>query len=60
MRLGALSFEGLKMGEGRDLSKAEIAALEAAITDGRFARARHTLFITAGAGLTIGLALYRH
>jgi pseudouridine synthase len=27
VRLGALSFEGLKMGEGRDLSKAEIAAL---------------------------------
>ena len=37
-----------------------IAALEAAITTGRFARARHTLFVTAGAGLTIGLALYRH
>jgi 3-oxoacyl-[acyl-carrier-protein] synthase-3 len=36
-----------------------IAALEAAITSGRFAQARHTLFITAGAGLTIGLALYR-
>lgn len=36
-----------------------IAALEAAMASGRFARARHTLFITAGAGLTIGLALYR-
>jgi 3-oxoacyl-[acyl-carrier-protein] synthase III len=36
-----------------------IAALEAAITSGRFATARHTLFVTAGAGLTIGLALYR-
>jgi 23S rRNA pseudouridine2605 synthase len=30
VRLGALSFEGLKMGEGRDLSKAEIAALRSA------------------------------
>ena len=30
VRLGALSFEGLKMGEGRDLSKAEIAALRRA------------------------------
>ena len=36
-----------------------IAALEAAIDDGRFARARHTLFVTAGAGITIGAALYR-
>src|SRR6185436_4321765 len=27
VRLGALSFEGLKMGEGRDLNKAEIAGL---------------------------------
>jgi 23S rRNA pseudouridine2605 synthase len=30
VRLGALSFEGLKMGEGRDLTKAEIAALRRA------------------------------
>lgn len=30
VRLGALSFEGLKMGEGRDLSKSEIAALRRA------------------------------
>jgi 23S rRNA pseudouridine2605 synthase len=30
VRLGALSFEGLKMGEGRDLNKAEIAALKSA------------------------------
>jgi 23S rRNA pseudouridine2605 synthase len=30
VRLGAMSFEGLKMGEGRDLSKAEIAALRRA------------------------------
>nr|HEU4727458.1 3-oxoacyl-[acyl-carrier-protein] synthase III C-terminal domain-containing protein [Kofleriaceae bacterium] len=36
-----------------------IAALEAAIASGQFAQARHTLFVTAGAGLTIGLALYR-
>jgi 23S rRNA pseudouridine2605 synthase len=30
VRLGVLSFEGLKMGEGRDLTKAEIAALRSA------------------------------
>jgi 23S rRNA pseudouridine2605 synthase len=30
VRLGVMSFEGLKMGEGRDLSKAEIAALRRA------------------------------
>jgi 23S rRNA pseudouridine2605 synthase len=30
VRLGVLSFEGLKMGEGRDLTKAEIAALRRA------------------------------
>ena len=30
VRLGALSFEGLKMGEGRDLSKTEAAALRRA------------------------------
>jgi pseudouridine synthase len=30
VRLGALSFEGLKMGEGRDLNKAEIANLRLA------------------------------
>jgi 23S rRNA pseudouridine2605 synthase len=30
VRLGLLSFEGLKMGEGRDLTKAEIAALRRA------------------------------
>jgi 23S rRNA pseudouridine2605 synthase len=30
VRLGAMSFEGLKMGEGRDLTKAEIAALRRA------------------------------
>jgi 3-oxoacyl-[acyl-carrier-protein] synthase-3 len=36
-----------------------IAALEASIETKRFARARHTLFVTAGAGLTIGAALYR-
>jgi 16S rRNA U516 pseudouridylate synthase RsuA-like enzyme len=30
VRLGALSFEGLKMGEGRDLTKAEVAALRRA------------------------------
>jgi 3-oxoacyl-[acyl-carrier-protein] synthase III len=36
-----------------------IAALDAAIADGRFARARHVLFVTAGAGIAIGVALYR-
>ncbi len=36
-----------------------IAALEAAIASGQFARARHTLFVTAGAGITIAAALYR-
>jgi 3-oxoacyl-[acyl-carrier-protein] synthase-3 len=35
-----------------------IAALEAAIKSGKFARAKHTLFVTAGAGITIGAALY--
>jgi 3-oxoacyl-[acyl-carrier-protein] synthase-3 len=36
-----------------------IGALEAALTARRFAHARHTLFVTAGAGLTIGVAWYR-
>jgi 3-oxoacyl-[acyl-carrier-protein] synthase-3 len=36
-----------------------IAALEAAMHSGQFWRARHVLFITVGAGLTIGAALYR-
>lgn len=36
-----------------------IGALEAAIDSGAFRRAHHTLFVTAGAGLTIGTALYR-
>jgi 3-oxoacyl-[acyl-carrier-protein] synthase III len=36
-----------------------IAALEAAIEAGELARARHVLFVTAGAGITIGAALYR-
>jgi 3-oxoacyl-[acyl-carrier-protein] synthase-3 len=36
-----------------------IAALEAAFESKRFARARHTLFVTVGAGITIGVALYR-
>ena len=36
-----------------------IAALEAAVRSRRFARARHTLFVTAGAGITIGAAVYR-
>jgi len=35
-----------------------IAALEAAIDSGRFAHARHVLLVTAGAGITIGAALY--
>ncbi len=36
-----------------------IAALEAAIASNQFAKARHTLFVTAGAGITISAALYR-
>lgn len=36
-----------------------IAALEAAIESRQFARATHTLFVTAGAGITIAVALYR-
>ena len=36
-----------------------IAALEAAIEHGRLASARTTLFVTAGAGITIGAALYQ-
>jgi 3-oxoacyl-[acyl-carrier-protein] synthase-3 len=36
-----------------------IAALEAAIESGAFARAKHVLFVAAGAGITIGAALYR-
>lgn len=36
-----------------------IAALEAAIRAGRFSRARHVLFVTAGAGISISVAWYR-
>jgi 3-oxoacyl-[acyl-carrier-protein] synthase-3 len=36
-----------------------IAALEAAIESGQFAAARTTLFATVGAGIVVGLALYR-
>lgn len=36
-----------------------IAALEAAIATRRLPRARHVLFVTAGAGTTIGVAWYR-
>lgn len=47
-----------------DLARAHsagpIAALEAATISGRFAHARHTLLVTAGAGITIAVALYRH
>lgn len=35
-----------------------LAALEAAFTSGQFARARRTLFVTVGAGLAVGVALY--
>jgi 3-oxoacyl-[acyl-carrier-protein] synthase-3 len=35
-----------------------IAALEAAFESGAFARARRVLFVTAGSGITIGVALY--
>jgi 3-oxoacyl-[acyl-carrier-protein] synthase III len=47
----------------RDLARAHtagvIAALEAAFASGAFARAGRVLFVTAGAGLTIGAALYQ-
>jgi 3-oxoacyl-[acyl-carrier-protein] synthase-3 len=36
-----------------------IAALEAAMSSGRFAAARRVLFVAAGAGITISAALYR-
>ena len=36
-----------------------IAALEAAVRSGRLAEARNTLMLAAGAGITVGLALYR-
>jgi 3-oxoacyl-[acyl-carrier-protein] synthase III len=36
-----------------------IAALEAAMESGRFAAAKRVLFVTAGAGITIAVALYR-
>ena len=36
-----------------------IAALEAALRSGRFSRAHHVLFVTAGAGISIGAAWYR-
>jgi 3-oxoacyl-[acyl-carrier-protein] synthase-3 len=36
-----------------------IVALEAAIESGRLASARHVLFVTAGAGITVGAAVYR-
>jgi 3-oxoacyl-[acyl-carrier-protein] synthase-3 len=36
-----------------------IAALAAALDDGRLDWARNVLFVTAGAGVTIGVALYR-
>jgi 3-oxoacyl-[acyl-carrier-protein] synthase-3 len=35
-----------------------IAALEAAFASGQFARARRTLFVTVGAGITVGVGLY--
>jgi 3-oxoacyl-[acyl-carrier-protein] synthase-3 len=37
-----------------------IAALDAAFASGKFAGARHTLFVTVGAGITVGVALYSH
>jgi 3-oxoacyl-[acyl-carrier-protein] synthase III len=36
-----------------------IAALQAAIRSGRLGEARNTLMLTAGAGITVALALYR-
>jgi len=37
-----------------------LASLEASIASGRFATARHVLFVSAGAGITIGVGLYRN
>jgi 3-oxoacyl-[acyl-carrier-protein] synthase III len=36
-----------------------MAALEGALRSGRLAQARNALFVTAGAGISVGLALYR-
>jgi 3-oxoacyl-[acyl-carrier-protein] synthase-3 len=36
-----------------------MAALEVALRSGRLGRARNALFVTAGAGISVGLALYR-
>jgi 3-oxoacyl-[acyl-carrier-protein] synthase-3 len=36
-----------------------IAALEVAIASGQLARARHALFVTVGAGISVAVALYR-
>ncbi|MCB9562523.1 MAG: 3-oxoacyl-ACP synthase [Kofleriaceae bacterium] len=36
-----------------------IAALDAAAMSGQLARARHVLLVSAGAGITVGVALYR-
>jgi len=35
-----------------------LAALEGAMRSGAFAEARHVMFVTVGAGITVGLALY--
>lgn len=39
---------------------APIAALEAAEKSGRLAEAEHLLFVTVGAGISVGLALYKN
>jgi 3-oxoacyl-[acyl-carrier-protein] synthase-3 len=36
-----------------------LAALETAFSSGRFAHARNALFVSVGAGITVGVALYR-
>jgi 3-oxoacyl-[acyl-carrier-protein] synthase III len=36
-----------------------MAALESAVRSGRLTQARTALFVTAGAGITVGLAMYR-
>lgn len=40
------------------LSAAPLAGLEAALQSGRFQRSRRVLFLTVGAGISVGLALY--
>lgn len=44
---------------GRTHTSGIIASLEASVSSGAFARARKVLFVGVGAGITVGLAVYR-